>query len=98
VKVEAAGEVRAARPLPVRVLEGEEARAEAREKTVEYTLVRRGGRWKIASPQLEPHVSTDVALGLIEGLANNRFVAADPEKIRLSREAVQKMAAGRVAQ
>ena len=80
------------------VLEGEEAKETPKEQVVEYVLVRRSGRWKIASPQLEPHVSTDVAMKLIDGLANNKFVTADPEKIRLSREAVQKMSAGRVAQ
>lgn len=70
-------------------LEGEEAREERRDKTVEYTLVRRGGRWKVASPQLEPHVSPEVALRIVDGLDHNRYVEGDHAKLAKSRELIQ---------
>lgn len=77
------------------VLEGEEAKETPKEQIIDYVLVRRGGGWKIASPQLEPHVSTDVAMKIVDNMANSTLFTADPEKIRLSREAIQKMAAAR---
>jgi hypothetical protein len=74
------------------VLEGEEARRTPERPTVLYRLVRRGGRWKVASPQLEPHVSTNVALRILDGLEHNQYVAPDLEKVRASRALVLRMA------
>ena len=78
----------------VGVLAGEEARAEPRKQTVVYRLVRRGGRWKIVAPQLQPHVSPAIALKLLDGLEHNEFVRPDLDKIRASRDVVSKMAGG----
>lgn len=77
------------------VLEGEEARAAPRPKEVVYTLVRRGGRWRVDDPQLEPHVSPEVAMRLLDGLEHNEFVAPDLEKIRASKDVVRTMLAAR---
>ncbi len=75
------------------VLEGEEAKETPKEQIIDYVLVRRGGGWKIASPQLEPHVSTAVAMEIVDRMANSTLFTADPEKIRLSRETIQRIAA-----
>jgi hypothetical protein len=77
------------------VLEGEQARAERREQTVVYRLVRRRGAWKVAAPQLEPHVSPEVALGIVDGMAHSELFTADPEKIRSSRALVEAMVAAK---
>ena len=74
------------------VLEGEVARKTPERPTVVYSLVRRSGRWKVASPQLDPHVSPKVALRILDGLEHNQYVAPDLEKIRASRALVLPMA------
>jgi hypothetical protein len=75
------------------VLAGEEARAEPRTETHVFRLVRRGGRWTIAAPQLRPHVSAATALRLVERLERNELVPADPAKIRASKEVVRRILA-----
>jgi hypothetical protein len=74
------------------VLEGEVARRTPERPTVFYSLVRRSGRWKIASPQLDPHVSPKVALTILDGLEHNQYVAPDLDKIRASRAVILPMA------
>lgn len=72
-------------------LEGETARAEPRDVTVDYKLVRKGGRWKVATPQLDPHVSRAVALKILDGLEHNEYVQPDLEKVRASRALVESL-------
>ena len=74
------------------VLEGEVARRTPERPTVIYSLVRRSGRWKVASPQLDPHLSPKVALQILDGLEHNQYVAPDVDKIRASRALVLSMA------
>jgi len=74
------------------VLEGDEARETPERPAVIYRLVRRAGRWKVASPQLDPHVSPKIALRILDGLEHNEYVAPDIEKIRASRALVLRMA------
>lgn len=72
------------------VLEGETAKAESRTKTVVYTVVKRGGKWKVAKPQLEPHVSPAVAMRILDGLEHSEYVGS-VENVRASKEVVRKM-------
>ena len=74
------------------VLEGEVARRTPERPTVIYSLVRRSGRWKIASPQLDPHVSPKVALRILDGLEHNQYVQPDLEEVRASRALVESFA------
>ena len=73
---------------------GEEAKVGRTTKSFVFRLVLRGGKWKIAAPQNEPHVSPETAMKLVENMESNTLYQADPDHVRASKEAIRRIMSG----